>query len=240
MISAAVANTLGIPTAMVELATRAGRLGTISLSLRQPDWELQHGAVLLGEVVSDYVVKAKNRAGHTLTNIRLALDGVGVPSNWSGPGEMTGFDVLCGYLVLDALIANQDRHEENWAILRPSLERGGTVLAGSYDHASSLGFNLQDARRERLIGDGLPRWAAKAKAQRFDKESDGRLSLVQLAHRALSMGSPCGRDHWRSALRACHAPWEGIVRRVPDMSDPARTFVAALLEVNHGRLLDEF
>lgn len=28
------------------------------------------------------------------------------------------FDQFCGYLLLDALVANRDRHEENWAFCR--------------------------------------------------------------------------------------------------------------------------
>lgn len=31
---------------------------------------------------------------------------------------MTGFDVFVGYLLLDALVAKRDRHEQDWAVLR--------------------------------------------------------------------------------------------------------------------------
>lgn len=60
---------------------------------------------------------------------------------------LTAFEAFTGYLVLDALVANQDRHEENWAVLRPLPGGGEVTLAGSYDHGSSLAFNLTDARR---------------------------------------------------------------------------------------------
>jgi len=243
-ISTEVANVLGVPAATVELAVRDGRHGTISRSLRPADWELQHGAVMLGRVVSDYTVKSGDRRGHTLANIELALaldGGVGVPRGWSGPPELSAFDVLAGYLMLDALVANQDRHEENWAVLRPLPGEGPTVLAGSYDHASSLGFNLQDQRRTLYLERGLTAWAVKARAQRFERATDGQLGLVELAHAALRRGSDGARVHWHHALACCHrGTWEQIIQCVPDMSDPKRSFVMALLEINHGRLLHEF
>ena len=51
--------------------------------------------------------------------------------------------LLAGYLVLDALILNTDRHHENWGVLR-TTNRDQTVsyqIAPSFDHASSLARN---------------------------------------------------------------------------------------------------
>ena len=59
---------------------------------------------------------------------------------------------IAEYLVLDAVIGNTDRHHENWGILR---QRRGNVwygfVAPSFDHASSLGRELLDSRRDRLL-----------------------------------------------------------------------------------------
>ena len=61
-----------------------------------------------------------------------------------------GFDMFVGYLMLDALIGNTDRHHENWGIMtgrgRPQ------VLAPTYDHASSLGRELSDQKRQARMG----------------------------------------------------------------------------------------
>jgi hypothetical protein len=157
------------------------------------------------------------------------------------PPHVTAFDVFAGYLLLGALVANQDRHEENWAVLRPLPGQGPVTLAGSYDHGSSLGFNLTDQRRALVLGrDGVADWAAKGTAQRFERASEGRLTLVELASKALSLCSPAARAHGRGRVAEVDAAfWEQVVARVPELSDPARRFAVELLAVNHGRLRNE-
>lgn len=240
-ISTEVARALGIPAARVDLAERGGRSGTVSLSLRRDGWELQHGSVLLAGIVPGHEPKSKDRRGHTVENIERVLRGYGPPVGFDARVGMNAFEVFAGYLVFDALVANQDRHEENWAVLRPLPGDEPATLAGSYDHGSSLGFNLRDERRALVLGrGGVLAWAERGTAQRFERVSDGQLSLVGLARRALARCSSAGQDYWLRAVACCDAStWRTIVERVPNLSDPARTFVLALLETNQGRLLDE-
>ena len=240
-IAAEIARQLGIPAAHVELAIRDGVRGTISLNLRPDGWERQHGDVLLAELVLDYRPKTRDRHGHDLNNIARALDNFGPPLGTDPSLPMTAFEVFAGYLVFDALIANQDRHEQNWAVLRPLPGEGTGALAGSYDHGSCLGFNLTDVTRQfELDREGINRWAGRATAQRFDQATDGQLTLVELACAALSQCSPAAREHWLSALEALgEALWDDIIDRIPELSDPTRTFVGALLDINRRRLLDE-
>lgn len=158
---------------------------------------------------------AKDRQGHTVANIKTVLDVVDPPDDAVVPVGMTGFDVFAGYLLLDALVANQDRHEENWAVLRPLPGGGPMRLSGSYDHGSSLGFNLQDERRLLIMKQGVRTWANKGRAQRFERVSDGRLSLVQLAGKALSLTAVTTRQHWIGRLDSVPpASWSEILDRV--------------------------
>jgi hypothetical protein len=110
------------------------------------------------------------RPGHSLLNIRLALEGAAAPPGFKGPDELNGFDVFAGYMVLDALVANRDRHEQNWAVLTPQLISPPERLSPTYDHASSLGYNVVDAKREAYLGDSsrLRAWAEKGTAYRFE------------------------------------------------------------------------
>lgn len=131
---------------------------------------MQHGALLLADLLPDFATRSKERSGHTLDNIETDLRDVDAPA---GSGGLSAFEVFAGYLVLDALAANQDRHEENWAVLRPLPGEGRLTLAGSYDHGSSLGFNLTDSRRQMHLDRGdVPVFASKARAQRFEEASD--------------------------------------------------------------------
>ena len=154
---AEVATQLGLPCARVELAEREGRRGSLSQNLCPPGWELHHGSVVLAEVVPGYrqgALNPRGRPGHSVPNIQRALSGLQVPPGTDVPSDFDAFDVFAGYLMLDALVANRDRHDDNWAVLRPVVGTDLPALAGSYDHAGSLGYNLTDAERERHLREG--------------------------------------------------------------------------------------
>ncbi len=56
----------------------------------------------------------------------------------------SALDVFVGYVMLDAWIANQDRHHENWG----ALSDGQSLrLAPTFDHGASMARNLSDAER---------------------------------------------------------------------------------------------
>lgn len=106
-----VATLLGLPAAGIDLAERNGGRGCLSYDIVPRYYELQPGAVLLDELL-DFQHDPRDRAarGHTLTNIRQVLSGYGPPPGFSGPAELDAFAVFAGYLLLDALISNRDRH----------------------------------------------------------------------------------------------------------------------------------
>jgi hypothetical protein len=150
VVSTQVAILLGVPCASTRLCLRNGRRGSISRSVRPPTYALNEGRVVLesarapgyfpheeGSPGIDPSRPATKRPGHNLVNIRQALLAVDVPPAFDGPQECGGFDVFVGYLLLDALIANRDRHEHNWAVLTPQLTTSSERLSPTYDHASS-------------------------------------------------------------------------------------------------------
>ena len=136
-LAAEVATGLAVPHATIRLATRNGLPAALSRSLRSSDEELQAGAVLL-QGIPGFVPRSRTRTGHNLPNIRAVLENVTAPRSWAGPaGAGTAFGVFCGYLVLDALIANTDRHEENWAVIRG--KNAVVRLCASYDQPRASG-----------------------------------------------------------------------------------------------------
>ncbi len=237
-ISAELGTLVGIPTAQIELARRAGTPGCISADLKPGvAWELQAGSVLIAEFVPSFIPKSRSRQGHNLANVERSLRATLPPVGLEVPDGLTAFDLFCGYLLFDAWIANQDRHVENWSVLRgPS---GTLRLAPSYDHGSTLGFNLTDTRLKEFLRDpeALATWLGRGRAEKFE---DGRqTSLVDFAHQALSMTPSATWDYWRDRFGSItEGDWVRIVEATPEMSDPARTFVDRMLHVNLRRLLD--
>jgi hypothetical protein len=228
-IASSIANLMGVPAAKVELARRDGINGCISRDLKPSGWQLQPGSVVLTDVVPDYRVRSRYRTGHSAANIAAVLRGYSAPSGFA-ESALSAFDVFVGYLVLDALIANQDRHEENWAVLVPDVSFSVPVeLCGSYDHASSLGFNLTD----------LEAWARKGQATRFEREPGAKpMALVDYALSAGRFASEGALRYWLDRLGDLQLDEVSvIVGAVPGLSEPTATFVLELLTINRGRLL---
>jgi hypothetical protein len=237
------ADLVGIPHARIELTRRGELNGLIALNLRPRLFELQEGRVLL-QRFPEYVHHPRRggeHPGHSLENIQIILEGALPPPGWEAPFGATAFDVFAGYLVLDAWVANTDRHENNWAVLRhvagPEL-----YLCGSYDHASSLGWNvLDDDRIARLAVAGrVEQWCDRGIASCFEHpRGQPRLTLVALAKRALDLASPAAMEHWPAMLaQVTDDAMQDVLARLAGMSDPARTFALRVLETNRRRVLD--
>ena len=155
--STALAELLGIPVAKTRLCRRDGVDGSLSLSVRPGRFDLWSGGELLVDTYPDSgydpsVKKAGGviRPGHSLLRIREALRRATPPE--SAPAACAdGYDCFVGYLLLDAIVANQDRHEENWAVLVPRVGNEAPMLSPSFDHGSALGFGLWDKKRTTLL-----------------------------------------------------------------------------------------
>ncbi|MEN4466848.1 HipA domain-containing protein [Mycolicibacterium conceptionense] len=241
-VSTELARAIGVPCADVELGHREHRRGSMSRRLQPRGWEIQPGQLLLTEFDPGYVSKAKGRPGHSLTRIAHALTSAQVEPPAGGPAGLDAFDVFAGYMLLDAWIANRDRHDDNWAILIPPPgEDSKYRLCGSYDQSSSLGYNVNPKMAARILNepDGVSRWAHKGTAHRFESGPDGPITLVDHAVRALQMCRPVVRALWIDNLRTVTQDMmDDLLDSVPDLSDLCRTFASEVLRINHERLLD--
>lgn len=243
---------LGVPCAPVELARRDGMCGSISRNVVPPGWDRVLGSTLLSATEPSYQApfldadgrerRPRGRPGHSPAAIAEALDGCDAPL---GSGLPNGLTAFAGFVVLDAWVANQDRHDQNWAVLRSAVGSRPHVLAPSFDHASSVGFNLTDAKRTDELDrpGGLAQFVARARADRFEHDPATprslRPTLVDLARQVWLLAGPEAQTRWLDRLeRVDSSDVERIVVAVPEMSEVARTFVVRLLEANRGRLLD--
>ncbi|MBW0089561.1 hypothetical protein I4I73_11580 [Pseudonocardia sp. KRD-184] len=103
-------------------------------------------------------------------------------------------------------MANQDRHDQNWAVLRSTVDSLPLVLASSYDHASSVGFNLTDDKRRAVPErpDGSSHFVRRARADWFEHDPDTpkaqRATLVDVAERVLRTAGWETESLWRGRL----------------------------------------
>lgn len=178
-IAAEIAHIVGIRCARVELAEFAGHSGCGTRSFAaEPNVSLFHGnEILAGQIVGYERYKRLHQSDHTLANVVTAVQRL------LGPSAICDriLRLLAGYLVLDALICNTDRHHENWGFLiriesaDDGHYRALLEVAPSFDHASSLGRELADTRRADILHrNGIGQYARKGNGGIYLKTTDGK------------------------------------------------------------------
>jgi hypothetical protein len=140
---------LAIPTAQTALAMKEGTQGILSFRVTTGSEALVDGGDLL-MVVEPAFQRAAARV-HGFQLVRAAL-----------PPEL--LPPFIDLLLLDAVIGNSDRHQDNWSIVQspPNLIR----LAPSYDHGSSLGRDISEETLEaRMADEDLNRYVANGRSR---------------------------------------------------------------------------
>ncbi len=214
-IAAELAPLIGLPVARVELARYQGVVGTASRSFIPHQYdpvshhirlgELVHGNELLGDWVTGYdKAKRRGQADHRWANIRKAVE-----ARFPESGARPYLAQLVGLIVFDAWIGNTDRHHENWAFLKARQDDPDDIVAveisvaPSYDHASSLGRELTDAGRLRLIHRGrVGQYVERGRGGIYwDAHAPCGLSPMALLRR-LAQEDPALAKPWLEKLRA--------------------------------------
>ena len=241
-IAAELARLLRVPAAQVELADHEGTPGCACKSFitNRTGEFLIHGNELLAGTVTGYKKDQWFRqSDHTLDNIILALDSIFSSPEWKRHAYLH----LTGYLFLDGLIGNTDRHHENWGVIfRVSKgPRLGIKMAPTFDHASSLGRELTNEAQERILSDGrMLQYLKKGRGGIYANSADRRglspLAVAQLA----SQRFPELYRAWAARLAKVDEPeFSCILDQVPAKVLPkvSRQFVAELLRTTRQELL---
>lgn len=169
------------------------------------------------------------------------------PASWMGRvprGVTSALGVFAGYVMLDAWIANQDRHHENWSVLSDS---DTLSLAPTFDHGASMARNLSDEERhERMTTRDVNRqmgpFTRRARSAFFGDVTEHRALTTMRAWQAFAELVPDAADGWLERLEAIEGSViGGLLIRVPPsrMSNVCRDFTRSLLEENRTRLLTE-
>ena len=237
-LAAEVARLLGIPRAEVKLAVFNGTRGSITKSFVANDLELVHGNQVLLAYAHGYDTEKRkfHQTDHTVANVLTALDNAFCKDAAKQKAKAS----FAEYLVLDAVIGNTDRHHENWGMLR-KLKDGDWYgfLAPSFDHASSLGRELREDARARMLGeDRVGAYVERGRGAVFWSAEDVHgPSPLELVRR----GAHAFPELFRPALDKIdrlenHV--DTLFRRMPDrwMSPLATEFAAAMMHYSIGQL----
>ena len=246
------ATLIGLPHVHYDLAEEmeTQKPGVICETCAPPPIQLVMGNQILFAIDQDYPIgdgmKYKVKA-HTVDAVATAVELLRPPpATWMTgvpEGIQTASEAFVGYLLLDAWVANQDRHHENWAAL---WDATSLSLAPSYDHGAAMARNLtDDARKMRLTtGDPraqIPAFARKAKSAFFDAAEPSRPLSTHDAWLAFAQRQPDAARVWLGRLGGVDvSTMDTILSEIPPkrMSAVCRQFTLKLLEENQRLLLD--
>ncbi len=232
---------LNLPHANYELAIWNGNLGTISPSFVPPNNTLMLGNDFLAEIEPNYPQFEKFRVSeHTLDVVvkAIANSSVSLPLNWNPPtGIQTPVETFVGYLLLDAWIGNTDRHHENWGFIVNQIVH----LAPTFDHASCLGRELQDNKRQnKLNNKTVNNYAAKSRSGIYAKVGDRKAMLTLDAFEEAAQRYSQAALIWLQRLaNISEDEILSLFVRVPGeyISEISLEFAKQILTINRHRLL---
>jgi len=242
---------LGIPHVHYELAYDEYQKlpGVICENVAAKPYSLILGNQLLLERDPDYPADQEHRykvSEHTVAAVLSVVAKLELPPEDScqqlPEGISTALGVFVGYVMLDALVANQDRHHQNWGAVRRSTI---TRLAPSFDHGAGLARNEPDLKRSRRLDSGdadrqIAIYANKARSAFYQNAGDRRTLTTHDAFAEFSKYDPKAASAWISQLETVSADFlQGIVNRIPDsrISEVGKAFTIRLLEKNRSTLL---
>jgi hypothetical protein len=185
---------------------------------------------------------------HTVAAVAQVINVLFTPSpRWIGhlPVGTSAFQIFVGYVMLDAWIANQDRHDENWGAL---WDEPLMCLAPTFDHGASLARNLLDVERlERLQTKDRNRtlefFASKARSAFYRSAMDSRPLGTVEAFLEFGKISLDAANFWTKRLKKVgDKNIESILQQIPQsrISDISRRFSLQLLQVNRRRILESW
>lgn len=158
-------------------------------------------------------------------------------------GVTTALGVFIGYMMLDAWVANQDRHHQNWGAI---LHAGVLQLSPTYDHGASLARNLTDEDRKSRLGTRdknrtIENFAGKARSGFYATPKDDKTMFALDVFRRFAERDMVAARIWLGKLGEIRqSVVDAILAEIPPqrMSPVTREFTLELLMINQHRLLE--
>ena len=177
VVACQIAHLLRLPTAEYQFAKFNDKLGTVSDSFIAQDEQLIHGNDLFVEIDNSYPITRFYKVKQYQIGTVFELIQKITTTNDATPNGLHNF---IGYLVFDCLIANQDRHHENWGLIEST--KGRRLLAPSFDHASGFANKVseKEATARKTTKDKnytIKAFCANAKTPFYDKNGNNLSTL---------------------------------------------------------------
>ncbi|MGO2356421.1 MAG: hypothetical protein ACTH58_17005 [Marinomonas foliarum] len=246
---------LEIPHVKYDIAIHDDRYGVVSPNIVDKNEHLVMGNELLNKddpdeypAPVDFADNKQRITSHTVTRVLAFLykSKIQPPKSDFDLNGLDAAGVFCGYLMLDALISNQDRHHENWAVIVEAMS-GSPIfrLCPTYDHAASMGRELLDKeRRERLTtkdrNRSVEQFVQKAQSQLYKFKADKKPMKTLDAFIHAVQKYPLAKGHWLSKLDfLTEAKIKRVFDRIPPdlLSEVGREFAYKVVIENRKRLL---
>lgn len=190
--------------------------------------DLVHQRIKRVYLVMEYLIEKKPLGFNALSNIKKA-------------GEF-----FLGYLMLDALISNQDRHNENWGMIQ--TVNGNRHLALTFDHGASLGKNITDEEKNDRLNTKDPKrsvsaYTARAKSW-FYLEND-KSTRLKVIDGFIEFGRyyPAAYKAWiRRLVKIENESIRSIIWRIPEelMSETSKQFAFEMIKCNKHTIISNF
>lgn len=243
-IACELATLLGLPHVHYELAIYKGKRGVITKNFISERGE----QLMLGNELLETFISSEDGNNPNIQYVDdvyqiMVNTVINKPIGFSSLKEIkTASEFFVGYLMFDALISNQDRHNENWGTI--NTVKGIKHLAPSYDHGASLARNISDEIRNiRLTtkdrGQEVSQFVLKAKSWFLNRETNSRIKLLDAFNEYALMEREAAKS-WLKILRELDDDKiHLLISRVPEelMSPVAKDFTFKLIQCNQLNLL---
>ncbi|MCI0744970.1 MAG: hypothetical protein L0Y58_06150 [Verrucomicrobia subdivision 3 bacterium] len=250
-----VARLLGIPHVEYELAHEFEGQTPIQPGVICPSFAPRPLALVLGNQLllrrdPAYPAEAEKKYGireYTVDAVAEVVMNLNPPSpEWMRcipAGVNTALGVFIGYMMLDAWVANQDRHHQNWGAIQ---EAGVLRLSPTYDHGASLARNLTDEERKSRLetrdrNRTVEYFAGRARSGFYASPRDGKTMLALDVFGNFAQRDPSAARIWLGKLGEIRQnAVKAVLAEVPPqrMSPVTTEFTLELLMINQRRLLE--
>lgn len=243
-IACELAKLLGLPHAHYELAACKSTRGVITKNFISERGE----QLILGNELLETFISSEDGSNPNIQYIDdvhkiMTNTVVNKPIGFSSLKDIkTASEFFVGYLMFDALISNQDRHNENWGTI--ITVKGIKHLAPSYDHGASLARNINDEIRVQRLntkdkGQQIAQFVLRAKSCFLNRQTNSRIKLLDAFYHYALMEKVAAKS-WLNILSSLDdEKIQRIVSRVPStlMSQVAKDFTFKLIQCNRSNLL---